>query len=75
MKTVKLTAEQTMRLTRDGVPVDVDVYIPAHKGPGEYSICEECAFLLYTIKEGGAIKGCRMETLPQANCPELFLKL
>ena len=75
MKSVKLTEEQTMWLTEDGVSMDADVFIPAHRGPGEYSVCDECAFLLHTIKEGGVIKGCRMETLPQAACPDLHLTI
>jgi len=75
MKTVKLTTEQTMWLTEDGVSMDADVFIPAHRGPGEYSVCEDCGFLLHTIVKGGIVKGCTMETLPQATCPELFLEI
>ncbi|MHA2065870.1 MAG: hypothetical protein ACXABY_15985 [Candidatus Thorarchaeota archaeon] len=75
MRVVRLTKEQTMWLTEDGVPMDADVYIPAHRGPGEYSCCEECAFQIHTIRKGGTAQGCTMETLPQATCPELHLEI
>ncbi len=75
MKSHKLTDEQTKWLTEDGVPMDADVYIPAHMGPGAYSVCEHCAFLLHVIADGNMTKGCRMETLPQATCPDLHLEI
>lgn len=75
MKIARLTTEQTMWLTEDGVPEDADVFIPAHRGPGEYSVCEDCVFILHTIIEGGVEKGCSMAVVPKAMCPELHLKL
>ena len=70
MKVARLTEEQTM-----WIPEDADVYIPAHRGPGAYTICENCSFILYSVRGDSVDIGCRMSSMPHPICPELHLKL
>lgn len=73
MKVIRLTTTQTKMLEDEGVALDADVYIPAGRGPGNYSVCEHCEYILHTIKEGGVLKGCRVVTPHELACPEIFL--
>ena len=76
MKVIKLSAAQTRSLENLGVDIGADVLLPFDKGPGEFSVCEDCVFILHIISKGDVVKGCKMKVGDRpVVCSSLHLKL